>query len=67
VWQNNPAKLYNVLHDLQAGMVLGVMVLQEKGYLLLSGPGNSCLQLSHGCGVEVRVDDFSWFQEIQDS
>jgi len=47
VWYDSPAKIDNVLHSLQTGMGPGVIVLQEKGCLLLwPDSGNSSLQLS---------------------
>ena len=47
VWYDSPAKNDNVLHGLQTGMGPGVIVLQEKGCLLLwPDSGNSSLQLS---------------------
>jgi len=46
VWYNSPPKIGNVLHGLQTGMGPGVVVLQEKGCLLLwPDSGNSSLQL----------------------
>jgi hypothetical protein len=45
----------------------GVIVLQEKGNLLLwPDSENSGLQLSQRCDVAVRVDGLSRFQEIQE-
>ena len=35
VWYNNPVKIDNVFHGLQTSMGPGVVVLQEKGCLLL--------------------------------
>jgi len=59
VWYDSPAKIENVLHGLQTGMGSGVIVLQEKGCLLLwPDSGNSSLQLSRRRNVAVRVDDF---------
>ena len=47
VWYNSLAKIDSVLHGLQTGMGPGVIMLQEKGCLLLwPGSGNSSLQLS---------------------
>jgi len=66
VWYDSPAKIDSVLHDLQTGMGSGVIVLQEKGCLLLwSDSGNSRLQLSRCRDVAVRVDGLSVFKEIQ--
>ena len=60
------AKLDNVLHGLQTGMGPGVIVLQEKGCLLLwPDSGNSSLQLSQRRNVAVRDDGLSGFKEIQ--
>jgi len=57
----------NVLHGLQTGMGPGIIVLQEKGSLLLRpDSGNSSLQLSQSRDVAVRVDDgLSGSKEIQ--
>jgi hypothetical protein len=33
-WYDSLAKIYNVLHGLQTGMGLGVIVLKEKGLTL---------------------------------
>jgi hypothetical protein len=45
----------------------GVIMLQEKGYLLLwPDSGNWGLQLSQRRNVAVRVDGLSGFQEIQE-
>jgi len=66
VWYDSPGKLDNVLHSLQTGMRPGVIVLQEKGCLLLwPDSGNSSLQLSQHRAVAVRVDGLSGFKEIQ--
>jgi len=47
VWYDSPAKIDSVLHGLQTGMGPGLIMLQEKGYLLLwPDSGNSSLQLS---------------------
>ena len=55
-----------MLHGLQTGMGPGVVVLQEKGCLLLwPDSGNSSLQLSQRRDVVVRVDGLSRFKEIQ--
>jgi len=55
-----------VLHGLQTGMGPGVVVLQEKGCLLLwPESGNSSLQFSQRRDVAVRVDGLSGFKEIQ--
>lgn len=35
VWQDSSAKTGNVLHGIQTGLGLGVIMLQEKGGLLL--------------------------------
>ena len=56
----------NVLHGLQTGMGSGVVVLQEKGCLLLwPDSGNSSFQLSQRRDVAVRVDGLSGFKEFQ--
>jgi len=50
----------NVLHGIQTGMGPGIVVLQEKGCLLLwPDSGNSSLQLSQRRDVAVRVDGLS--------
>ena len=47
VWYDSPAKIDNMLRGLQTGVGSGVIVLEEKGYLLLwPDSGNSSLQLS---------------------
>jgi len=47
VWYDSPAKTDNVLHGLHTGMGPGVIVLQQKGCLLLwPDSGNSSLQIS---------------------
>jgi hypothetical protein len=49
------------------GMGSGVIVLQEKGFLLLwPDSGKLGLQLSQRRNVAVRVDGLSGFQEIQE-
>ena len=59
VWYDSPAKIDNVLYGLKTGMGPGVIVLQEKGCLLLwPDSGNSSLQLSRRRNVAVRVDGF---------
>jgi hypothetical protein len=65
VWYDSPAKIDNVLYGLQTGMGPGIIVLQEKGFLLWPDSGNSSLQLSQHCSVAVRVDGLSGFKEIQ--
>jgi len=66
VWYDSPAKIDSVLHGLQTGMGPGVIVLQEKGCLLLwPDSGNLSLQLSQHCDVAVRVGGLSGFKEIQ--
>jgi hypothetical protein len=51
-------------HGLQIGMEPGVILLHEKGCLLLwSDSGNSGLQLSQRHDVAVRVDGLSGFQK----
>jgi hypothetical protein len=66
VWQDSPPKIGNVLHGLQTGMGPGVVMLQEKGCLLLwPDSGNLSLQLSQHFDVAVRVDGLSGFKEIQ--
>ena len=53
-------------HGLQTGMGPGVIVLQEKGCLLLwPDSGKSSLQLSQRREVAVRFDGLSGFKEIQ--
>jgi hypothetical protein len=65
VWYDSPAKIENVLHGLQTGMGLGIIVLQEKGCLLpLPNSINSSLQLSKIRDVAVRVDGLSGLKEI---
>jgi hypothetical protein len=55
-WES-PAKICNVLHGLQTGLRPGIIMLQEKGCLLLwPDSGNSGLQLSKRGDVAVRVD-----------
>jgi len=57
VWYESPAKTDSVLDGLQTGMGPGVIMLKEKGCLLLwPDSGNSSLQLSRHRDVEVRVD-----------
>jgi len=59
VWYDSPG-------GLQTGVEPGVIVLQEKGCLLLwPDSGNSSLQLSQRRDVAVRADDLSGFKEIQ--
>jgi len=66
VWYKSPAKTDNVLDGLQTGMGPGVIVLKEKGCLLLwPDSGNSSIQLSQHRDVEVRVDGLSGFKENQ--
>jgi len=66
VWYDIPTKIDIVLHSLQIGMGPGVVVLQEKGRLLLwPDSGNSSLQLRQSCDVAVKVDGLSRFKEIQ--
>jgi len=66
VCYDSPAKIDDVLHGLQTGMGPGVIMLQEKGCLLLwPDCGNLSLQLSPCCDVAVRVDGLSGFKEIQ--
>jgi len=43
----------------------GVIMLQEKGFLLWPDCGNSSLQLSQHRDVAVRFDGLSGFKEIQ--
>jgi len=64
VWYDSPAKIDNVLYSLQTGTGPGVIVLQEKGCLLLwPDSGNSSLQLSQCRDVAVIVDGLSGFKE----
>jgi len=66
VWHDSPAKIDSVLHGLQTGMGPGIIMLQQKGYILLwPDSGNSSLQLSQCRNVAVRVDGLSGFKEIQ--
>ena len=66
VWYNSPAKIDSVLYGLQTGMGPGIIVLLEKGCLLLwPDSGNSRLQLSHCRDVSVRVDGLFGFKKIQ--
>jgi len=66
VCYGSPPKIDNVLHGLQTGIGPGVIVLQEKGCLLVwPDSGNSSLQLSQRRDVVVRVDGLSGFKEIQ--
>jgi hypothetical protein len=60
VWYDSPAKIDNVLHVIQTGIGPGIIVLQEKGCLLLwTDSGNSSLQRSQHRNVAVRVDGLS--------
>jgi len=55
-----------MLHGLQTGTGADVIVLQEKGCLLLwPDSGNSRLQLNQHRDVAVRVDGLSGLKEIQ--
>jgi hypothetical protein len=64
----SPDKICNVLHGLQIDMESGVIVLQQKGCLLLWPVSrNSGLRLSQHRDVAVRADGLSGFQKIQDS
>ena len=46
-WWDSPTKISCVLHSLQTGMVPGIIMLQEKGCLLLwPDSGSSSLQLT---------------------
>jgi hypothetical protein len=66
VWYDSPAKTDNVLHGLQTGMGPGVIVLQDKGRLLLwLDSGNSSLQPSQRRDVAFRFDVLSGFKKIQ--
>ena len=66
VWYTSPAKIDNVLHGLQIGVGPGVIVLQEKGCLLLwPDSGNSSLQLDQRRNVAIRIDGLSGFKGIQ--
>jgi len=66
MWLNNPAKVANLLHSLQATMGPGVTMLQGKGCPLhWTGPGSLSLQLSQRSNVAVRADGLSRLQEIQ--
>lgn len=66
MWEDKSAKIDNVLHSFQSVMGLSVIVLQEKGCLLLrSHSGNSAFQLSKHPDVVVRVDGLCRFQETQ--
>ena len=66
VWYDSSAKFDNVLHGLRTGMGPGVIVLQEKGCLLLwPDSGNSGLQLRQRRDVAARVDGLSGFKKIQ--
>jgi len=57
VLYESPAKIGNVLHDLQTGIGPGVILLQEEGCLLLCPDSeNSSLQLIERRDVAVRVD-----------
>ena len=59
-------KIGSVLHGLQTVLVPGIIVLQEKGCLLLwPDSGSSNLQLCQLCNVVVRVCDVFISQEIQ--
>jgi len=61
-----PANIDNVLHGLQTGMGPDVIMLREKGRLLLwPDSGNLSLQLSQRHNVTVRVDGLSGLKEIQ--
>jgi len=65
VWYDSLPKIGNVLHWLQTGKGPGVVMLQEKGCLLLwPDSGNLSLQLNQHRDVEVRVDGLSGFKEI---
>ena len=65
MWYDSPAKT-DVLHGLQTGMGPGVILLQEKGCLLLwPDSGNSSLQLSQRRNRAVRFNRLSGFKEIQ--
>ena len=66
MWYDSPAKIDNVLHGLQTGMGPGVILLQEKGCLLLwPDSGNSSLQLSQRRDIAIRFDRLSGFKEVQ--
>jgi len=62
---DSPAKIDNVLHGLQAGIGPGVILFQEKGFLLWPDSGNSSIQLNKRRDVAVRVEGLSGFKEIQ--
>lgn len=65
-WLDSPTETGSGLHHLQTGMEPGVIVLQEKGCLLL-WPDFGCLSLhlSQCHDVAVRADGLSGFHEIQ--
>ena len=66
MWYDSPAKIDSVLHGLQTGMGPGIIMLQQKGFILLwPDSGNSSLQLSQCRNVAVRGDGLSGFKEIQ--
>jgi hypothetical protein len=53
VWYDSPVKIENVLHGLQTGMGPGVIVLQEKGCLLL-WPDSGNLSSVHSSLVVIH-------------
>jgi len=66
VWQNGPATIGNMFHDLQTGMEPGIITLQEKNFLHCPESWSLTFQLSQHCVITFRAGGLSGYWEIKE-